>query len=212
MHLLGALHYIENNPQDFKDALTQHIRLSVSALLVAMALFIPMGVFTAASRRYGQTIIAAIATVRVMPSLVVVFLMLPLVGIGFTPALIALILLAGPPLVINTDAGLRGVDPATREAARGLGMNAVQSFVRVQLPLALPVIVAGIRSATVEVIASATLGAFIGAGGLGNLILTGVSMLDWSVLLAGAIPVTLLALFAEAALAGVEHLITPPAG
>ncbi len=152
----------------------------------------------------------AVAAVRVIPSLAVILLLLPVFGLGWRPALIALTLLAGPPLVINTDIGLRGVDPATLEAATGLGMTGAQRFWRVKAPLALPVIVTGVRSAAVEVIGSATLAAFIGAGGLGTFITSGMTLLDERLLLVGAIPVTLLTLFAESALGGLERRLTPP--
>jgi osmoprotectant transport system permease protein len=156
-----------------------------------------------------------------VPSIAVLFLLFPYrqeIGeffpfwtTSFTLALVALTLLAGPPLIINADAGLRGVDPFVLENARGLGMNELQVFSRVQLPLALPVMIAGVRTAAVEVIASATLAAFIGAGGLGRFITSGLTLLDYSLLLVGAIPVTLLALSAEVSLAGLERLVTPPA-
>jgi osmoprotectant transport system permease protein len=129
---------------------------------------------------------------------------------SFALAVIALTLLAGPPLIINADAGLRAVDVSILENARGLGMTEWQVFSRVQVPLALPVAIAGIRTAAVEVIASATLAAFIGAGGLGRFITSGLTLYDYSLLLVGAIPVTLLALSAELSLAGLERLATPP--
>ena len=125
--------------------------------------------------------------------------------------LFALLLLAGPPLIINTDAGLRSVSPAVIENARGLGMSEFQVLRRIQVPLALPVIIAGVRTAAVEVVASATLAAFVGAGSLGRFITSGLTLLDYSLLFVGAVPVALLALFAEVSLAGVERLVTPPA-
>ena len=131
-------------------------------------------------------------------------------GLGWRPALIALTLLAGPPLVINTDTGLRGVDAATLEAATGLGMTNTQRFWRVKLPLALPVIVTGVRTAAVEVIGSATLAAFVGAGGLGLFITSGITLVDERMLLAGAIGVTILALLTEWTLARLEGRLTPP--
>ena len=124
--------------------------------------------------------------------------------------MIALTLLAGPSLIVNTDAGLRGVDAAVLESARGLGMNDRQLFLGVALPLALPVIVAGVRTAAVEVIASATIAAFIGAGGLGTFILSGMALIDFPLLLVGAIPVAMLALLTEMLFQGLERLVTPP--
>jgi osmoprotectant transport system permease protein len=211
MNLLReALSYIEEHPERFRDALFDHVRLSVVAVLLAVLLFVPLGIFASRSRRFGPTIVNLVGAARVLPSLVIIFLLYPLIGLGDRPALIALMLLAGPPLMVNTDAGLRNVDPAVIESARGLGMTPLQIFWRVQLPLALPVMIAGLRTATVEVIASATLAAFIGAGGLGRFILSGVTLVDWRLLLVGAIPVTLLALLAEALLGGLERFVSPP--
>src|SRR5690606_41871201 len=133
-----------------------------------------------------------------------------LVGLGQRRAAVALALLAGPPLGISTGAGLRTGGAGALESARGLGMNAFQVFSRVQLALAIPVIIAGVRTASVEVIGSATLAAFIGAGGLGTFITSGLTLLDERLLLVGAIPVTLITLFAESTLGGLERRLTPP--
>jgi osmoprotectant transport system permease protein len=175
-----------------------------------MVIFIPLGVLASMGGRLTASIVGAVAAVRVIPSLAVILLLLPVYGLGWRPALIALTLLAGPPLVINTDIGLRGVDAATLEAATGLGMTNAQRFWRVKLPLALPVIVTGVRSAAVEVIGSATLAAFVGAGGLGLFITSGITLVDERMLLAGAIAVTILALLTEWTLARLEDRLTPP--
>ncbi|MEA2586121.1 MAG: osmoprotectant transport system permease protein [Thermomicrobiales bacterium] len=222
MDLLGdSLRYIQDNPERFREALAVHIRLSFYAVLAAVAIFFPLGVFASRSRRVGPAVIGLVSAARVVPSISVLFVLypyrreigdlLPFWDRSFVLALIALILLAGPPLIINTDAGLRSVGSSVLENARGLGMNEFQVFARVQLPLALPVVVAGLRTAAVEVVASATLAAFVGAGGLGRFITSGLTLLDYSLLFVGAIPVALLALFAEASLAGMERLVTPPA-
>ena len=211
MNLLGdALAYVRDNPADFREAVLTHLRLSLVALAVATAVFFPLGVLAARSGRIGSTIVAAVSAARVVPSLAVLFLLYPIVGLGDRPALIALTILAGPPIVINTDAGLRNVTPIILEHARGLGMNRFQVFARVQLPLASPVVVAGVRTAAVEVIASAALASLIGAGGLGTFIIAGVSTLDERLLLVGAIPVTIMALLAEAGLSALERTLTPP--
>lgn len=202
--------YIGENADRFREAVLVHLGLSFGALAIAMLLFIPLGVLAAMGGKLTSTIVGAVAAVRVIPSLAVILLLLPVYGLGWRPALIALTLLAGPPLVINTDTGLRGVDAATLEAATGLGMTNAQRFWRVKLPLALPVIVTGVRSAAVEVIGSATLAAFVGAGGLGLFITSGVTLLDERMLLAGAVAVTLLALFTEWLLARLEGRLTPP--
>ncbi|HQY30762.1 MAG TPA: ABC transporter permease subunit, partial [Thermomicrobiales bacterium] len=172
------------------------------------------------SRRTGPLLIGLVGAARVVPSIAVLFLLYPYrseIGAlfpfwpkAFVLSLIALVLLAGPPLVINTDAGLRSVSPAVLENARGMGMSEFGVLTRVQFPLALPVIIAGLRTAGVEVVASATLAAFVGAGSLGRFITSGLTLLDYSLLLVGAIPIALLALFVEISLAGAERLVTPP--
>lgn len=222
MHLITeSLRYIQDNPERFREALTVHVRLSLYSLIAAIVIFFPMGILASRSRRVGPAVIGVVSAARVVPSIAVLFVLfpyrrdigdwLPFWDRSFVLALIALILLAGPPLIINTDAGLRAVGPAVIENARGLGMTEFQVFKRVQLPIALPIVVAGLRTAAVEVVASATLAAFVGAGGLGRFITSGLTLLDYSLLFVGAIPVALLALFAEATLAGIERLVTPPA-
>lgn len=221
MGLIGdALQYIQDNPDRFREALSVHIRLSLYALLSAIVIFVPLGILAARGKWLSQTVVGIISALRVVPSLAVIFLLypyrrelgdfLPMFDRSFALALIALTLLAGPPLVINTDAAMRGIDLAVIESARGLGMNPLQVFFRVQLPLALPVIIAGVRTASVEIIASATLAAFIGVGGLGRFITSGLTLYDFRLLLVGAIPVTLLTLFAEGSLAAIERWIKPP--
>ncbi|MCA9880708.1 MAG: ABC transporter permease [Thermomicrobiales bacterium] len=202
--------YIVANQDRVQDALFVHIGLSAAALLLATLIFIPLGVVASRGGPVTTTVVGAVAAVRVIPSLAVILLLLPVFGLGWKPALVALTLLAGPPLVLNTDAGLRGVDPATLEAATGLGMTNRQRFWRVHVPLALPIIVAGLRTAAVEVIGSATLAAFVGAGGLGDFITSGITLMDERMLLTGAILVTLLALLTEVTVSLLERRITPP--
>jgi len=181
-----------------------HLTLAGAALAIALLVGVPAGSALARARASRELGLGAINTARVVPSLAVLALMLPLLGIGFWPALVALALLAIPPIAINTDLGLRGVPAATRDAARGLGMNERQIRARVDWPLALPVVFSGIKTATVEVIASATLAAFIGGGGLGEYIVNGLAAGDYAQLLEGAVSVALLALGADALLGAIE--------
>jgi osmoprotectant transport system permease protein len=202
--------YAVENAGRVQQAMQVHLLLSFGALGIAMLVFIPIGVLASTGGKLTSALVGAVAAVRVIPSLAVILLLLPVFGLGWLPALVALTLLAGPPLVINTDIGLRGVDPATLEAATGLGMTGAQRFWRVKAPLALPVIVTGVRSAAVEVIGSATLAAFVGAGGLGTFITSGITLMDERMLLTGALLVTGLALLTEWILARLEHRVTPP--
>jgi osmoprotectant transport system permease protein len=210
MELLGqAFEYGQKHSSEFWTAVTQHLQLSFAALAIAIILCVPLGILTSRFGTTARLIINAIGIARVIPSVAVLIVLLPILGVGFTPSLVALAFLAFPPVLINTDAGMRGVDAATREAARGMGMNWFQSLWQVEIPLALPVIVGGIRTATVEVIASATLAAFIGGGGLGDFITQGLSGSDNRVLLVGAVPVALLAILAEILLATLQRYVNP---
>jgi osmoprotectant transport system permease protein len=182
-----------------------HLALAASALGIALLVGLPLGSAIAASARLRTPALGAIYVARVVPSLAVLAIMLPLVGIGFWPALIALALLAIPPIVLSTEIGLRGVSESVRDAARGLGMTRRQIGARVAWPLALPVVFSGIRTAAVEVVASATLAAFIGGGGLGEYIVNGLAENDRPQLLEGAISVAVLALATQWLLGGVER-------
>lgn len=187
-----------------------HVELSLLALALASLVFVPLGIAFSRTERGGSSIVGAIASVRVIPSLALIFLFYPFLGFGYEPALLALVILAGPPLILNTYAGMRQVDPAILEAARGVGMNPAQVFLKVHFPLALPVIVAGMRSASVEIFASATLASFIGVQTLGRYIITGISLLDTTYLLAGGLLIVALVLLAEGILGGIERLVRPP--
>jgi osmoprotectant transport system permease protein len=177
-----------------------HVALAASALVVALAIGIPLAGFTADRSLPRGLLLALAGGLRVVPSLAILTLALPLLGLGFRPALLALVVLALPPILVNTDVGLRSVPRSTLEAARGTGMTDRQIGTRVRWPLALPVVAVGVRTATVEVIASATLAAFIGGGGLGDYIVGGLQTSDAGELLLGAVSVAVLALLADAAL------------
>ncbi len=190
---------------DFSTHLRDHVVLAATALAIALLLAVPLGAWIAHEPRFRGLSLGAVDVARVVPSLAVLALMLPIVGVGFAPALVALALLAIPPIAINVEVAIRGVPPAALDAARGLGMTERQLRRRVEWPLALPVVMAGVRTATVEVIASATLAAFIGGGGLGEYILNGVAEADTPQLLEGAVSVAVLALLAEWGLGTVER-------
>ena len=182
-----------------------HLLLAGAALAAALAVAVPIGAALARAGLARSAWLSAIGTARVIPSLAVLALMLPLIGIGFAPAFVALTLLAIPPIAINTDLGLRGVPAAMREAARGLGMSERQIRMRVDWPLALPVVFSGIRIAMVEVIASASLAGFIGGGGLGEYIINALAANQMGQLLEGAGSVAVLALLADAILGATER-------
>ena len=185
---------------DFIAHLTTHVALAGSALVLALVLAIPLAGLAADHPLPRGALLALAGGFRVVPSLAILTLALPLLGLGFRPALLALVVLALPPILVNTDVGLRSVPRATLEAARGTGMTERQIGLRVRWPLALPVVAVGVRTATVEVIASATLAAFIGGGGLGDYIVGGLQPANPPELILGAVSVAALALLADAAL------------
>jgi len=175
----------------------QHALLAGYAVVLAILLGAPLGTLAWSYDPVRSPILAVAAIGRTLPSLAVLTLLLPVLGVGTPPAIVALVLLALPPIVINVDLGLRSVAPETLDAARGLGMTAVERFVRVSVPLALPVAISGVRTAAVEVIASATLATFIGAGGLGDDIVRALQTNDLTLLLAGSATVAAMAFAAE---------------
>lgn len=209
--LVAVWDFIRDDPERFNGLLVSHLRISLTALAISMLVYVPLGVVFARSARVGSSAVGFISAFRVIPSLALIFVFVPILGFGYRPALLALIILAAPPLILNTFAGLNNVDRATIEAARGLGMNNAQVFLKVQLPLALPVILAGVRSASVEIFASATLASLIGVRTLGQFIFTGISLLDTTYLLVGGIPIVILVLTSELVLGGLERVATPPA-
>lgn len=210
MNVLGqAWDYAQQNSDQFWQSVITHLELSFFALGIAILICVPLGILTSRFGTTARIIINVIGIGRVIPSIAVLFVMLPIFGLGFSSGLVALTLLAFPPILINTDTGLRGVDPAILESAKGMGMTWYGQLWSVELPLALPVIIGGIRTASVEVIASATLATLIGAGGLGDFIAIGVSGDDNAVLLVGAIPVAVLALLAEILLGTLQRIVSP---
>lgn len=190
---------------DYAGHFLRHVVLSAVALAAAAAIGLPLGTLIARTQRVRPAVLATINTLRVIPSLAILMLMLPLIGLGTEPALVALTVLAIPPIVVNTDLGLRSVPLAVVDAARGLGMTGRQLARRVEWPLAFPIVFAGIRTASVEVIASATLAAFIGGGGLGDYITSGLSTDNTAQLLLGSVSVAALALAVDMSLGTIQR-------
>jgi osmoprotectant transport system permease protein len=192
---------------DLAIHVAQHLALAASALILALTAGLPLGVIAAESPPARGPVLALAGVGRTLPSLAVLMLLLPWLGVGAKPAIVALALLAIPPIVISVDLGIRGVPAAALDAATGMGMTAFQRFARVIVPLALPLSFAGLRTAATETIASATLATFIGAGGLGDEIVRGLQTDDLSLLLTGALTVAVLALGVDLALGAAGRLI-----
>lgn len=191
------------------NRLWEHVQMSFLATLTAAALALPVGVVLGHYGRGGNLAINVSNLGRAVPSFGILVIAVQLFGIGAPPAFIALVALAVPPIVTNAYVGMRDVDPELKEAARGLGMREHITLLRVEMPVALPVIMAGIRTAGVQVVATATLAAVVAWGGLGRYIVDGFAQRDDVQIFAGAILVAGLAMLAELALAGLQWLATP---
>ena len=197
------------NWSDVLTALGQHIYLSLIAILAACIVSIPLGIFLARHKRIAGPVISVVAVIQTIPSLALLGFMIPVFGIGTLPALIALGLYALLPILRNTYTGICEVDRAMLEAGVGMGMTKWQILWHVELPMSRNVILAGVRTAMVWTIGTATLATFIGAGGLGDIIMRGIDMINTPMILVGAIPAALLALVFDGALILLDKALTP---
>lgn len=186
-----------------------YIDLCVASIVLATVIGVALGVAVARRPLLALLAVNVSGLMRAVPVIVFLALVLPYLGIGFAPALVALTVLGIPPILLNTYAGIRGIDPMVVDAARGIGMTPAQIIGRIQAPLVMPVVAAGVRTSAVQIVATATLAAIIGAGGYGEYILAGLYQVDFVQILAGAIPVAALALVAELGLGGIQRWLTP---
>lgn len=205
-----SLDYLFENPGDVLSLSLEHLEITIISLLVALLLAMPLGLLAARFQRLTLPILGILGAIYTIPSLALLAFLIPSLGLGRPPAIVTLAAYAQIFLVRNIVSGIKGIDPATLDAARGMGMTNGQVFRRVQFPLALPVILAGIRIATVTIISLATITAWINAGGLGTLLFNGIARNNPSLILAGAIAITGLALLADQCLRLIERL-TPVA-
>lgn len=187
----------------------RHLLLVGAALIAAIVIAVPLGLLLERSRGGAEPVIRTLGVIQTIPSIALLAFMIPLFGIGVLPALVALWLYALYPIVRNTYTGVRDADPRAVEAAEALGTTALQRLWMVRLPLAAPVIMAGVRTAAVITVGAATLAAFIGAGGLGEPIVAGLALADTRMVLSGALGAALLALVVDGVLALVERAVTP---
>jgi osmoprotectant transport system permease protein len=207
---LGGLEFVVENAGLILDKTVEHLALSGSAIAIAIAIAIPIGVWLGHLHR-GSFLAINVGNVgRALPSLALLAFGLPFFGISFTNVLVALVVLAVPPMLTNAYTGVDGVDHDAVEAARGMGMSPAQIIRKVELPLALPLIFAGIRTSSVYVVATATIAAIAGGGGLGDIIVNQASYRIEGVI-GAALCVSALAFAVDFALAGAQRLFTPPA-
>lgn len=207
--LESMLTYIQTHAPELANQILTHLGISLLSLLVAALIGIPCGYLAAQSPKSEKWVTGPFQVLRVVPSLAVLVLLIPLVGTGVVPAAIALTLLAVPPILLNTIVGFRDVPAFLVETAAGIGMTHREALWRVRLPLALPLILSGLRTALVEVVASATLAAKIGAGGLGEVIFTGLGLNRSDLLVLGGVLVAALSLGSGAVFDAVARRLMP---
>lgn len=197
--------YFSTDKGAYLLSVKEHISISVLALMVAALFGIILGYLCSERKKYEKWIVSIFQVLRIVPSLAILFLLIPVMGTGFQPAMTALILLAIPPVLMNTVAGLEEVPAFMLETAYSMGMSDWQVLWKVKLPLAAPLIMTGIKTAAIEIVASATLAAKIGAGGLGSIIFTGLGLNRIDLLLIGGISVAVLSIVSVLILDGAER-------
>lgn len=203
--------YFQQHSAEIWALLLEHIELTVTAVAISVLIGIPLGILISYRRRLQTPVLQAANTMQAIPSLALLGFAIPLFGIGRLPAIGVVILYSLLPIIKNTFTGIAQIPPATREAAKGIGLSRWQVLYKIELPLALPVIMAGIRISSVTAVGLMTIAAFIGAGGLGDLVFAGIRTVDTAQILSGAIPACLLALAVDYLLGLVEQLVTPVA-
>ena len=201
----GIVVYLEQNWVNIIHLTIQHIDISLLSIIFAMIIAIPLGIFSTRCRSLAKFIKGVFGTLRIIPSLAILIFCIPIMGTGIKPAVTALAILAIPPILINTALAFQTLPEPVIEAAYAMGMGRARLFLTVKFPLAFPLIFTGIKTAVVEVIASATLAAYIGAGGLGSLIFTGLGLMRSDLLIIGGGLVAVFSLLAGYLLTLLEH-------
>ncbi|MFD4674896.1 ABC transporter permease [Lentzea sp. NPDC058450] len=190
--------------------LLEHLGYTLLTLLIAAVIAIPLGAFVGHTGKGGFVIVGLSNALRALPTTAVLILVVLWAGLGDFPVYVALVLLAIPPIMAGTYAGVRAVDPAAVDAARGVGMRESGVLLQVEIPNALPLIYGGFRGAALQVVATATIAAYTGAGGLGRFVFDGLALQDFGQMLAGAVLVALLAVLVDLGFAGLQRLTVSP--
>ncbi|GER86912.1 choline ABC transporter permease [Dictyobacter vulcani] len=207
---MGELLQFINDPTNaFADHTLTYLKICAFSIFFAILIGVVLGVAVSRNALLAFAAVNLSGLMRAVPVIAFLIAALPYLGVGFTPTVVALIVLGIPPILLNTYTGIRGIDPAIIDAARGMGMTQWQIISKIQTPLVLPIIAAGVRTSAVQIVATATLAAIIGAGGYGEYIIDGLNRLNNIAILAGAIPVTLLAILVELLMSWLQRILTP---
>lgn len=207
--IAAFIDYVSKNYMKILNATGEHIFISLIALSITLAVCLPLGIYLTRNEKIAPFVISIANVFQTIPSLALLGFLIFIFGIGNDNAICALFLYAMLPVLQNTYTGIRNVDKSTVQAAKGMGMTNIQILIKVQLPLAMPVIISGVRVASVWIIGTAALAAAIGGGGLGRLIFSGLSLIRDEVIFAGALPATLLALITDFGLKRFQKYFTP---
>ena len=206
---MNFIQYILNNQEQVLKLLMEHIWLTIISVGMAIIIGVPIGILISYVKALNKPVLGIANIMQAIPSMALLGFMIPFLGIGTVPAVTAVILYSLLPIIKNTYIGIDNINPQTIEAAKGIGLTKFQILTKIQIPLALPVIMAGIRISAVTAVGFMTIAAFIGAGGLGFLVFSGIRLIDNAQILAGAIPACILALTVDFIAATVEKLVTP---
>lgn len=204
--LADSVHY--SGSDGIPVRLVEHIGYTAETIAIAGAIAIPIGLWIGHTGRFRSVAVAVTGSMRALPTLGLLTAIALIVGIGITAPLIALVVLAVPPLLAGAYSGVESVDRQTVDAARAMGMSEMQILRKVEIPLALPIIVGGVRSSVLQVVATATVAAFVGLGGLGRFLIDGQAVSDYAQMAGGSVLVIVLALALDGAFAGLQALAT----
>ncbi|WP_300381718.1 glycine betaine ABC transporter substrate-binding protein [Clostridium sp.] len=205
----GFLSSLALRKNEIISLLLEHLELTISAVLIAVVIGVPLGIFITDHKKLAKGVIGFANLVQAIPSLAILGFLIPLTGIGSKPAIIMVVLYSMLPIIKNTYIGINNINPDTLEAAKGLGMTTGQALKLVKIPLAMPVIMAGIRISAVTAVGLMTIAAFVGAGGLGYLVFSGIQTVDNNLILFGAIPAAVLALIMDYVTGKIEESVMP---
>lgn len=209
MRDMNFFQFIASRSEELIRLTIEHIQITGLAVLLAILLGVPIGILISKNKKLRAPVLGVANIFQTIPSLALFGLIIPLMGTGYVPSVFVLFLYALLPIIKNTFIGINSVEESTIDAGRGMGMTSNQILTKIEIPLALPVIMGGIRISTVINIGTATIAALIGAGGLGEMIFKGISMASNNLVLAGAVPTALLAILFDKLLGYVELKLTP---
>lgn len=201
--------FIEKHGSELITKLLQHLSISITALAIGSLIAIPLGIIVSRNKKLSQVVIGITSVLQTIPSLALLAIVVPILGVGRKPAIFALVIYSLLPILRNTVLGMEGVDENTMDAAKGMGMNTFQQIFKVQLPLAMPVVFSGVRLSGTYVLAWATLAAYIGAGGMGDFIFAGLNNYNITLIIVGTISITVLTLIVDFIFGIVEDRLAP---